>query len=49
MTIILMIMMMIRAMFVTVTAEISDCRDYVWWMTISQLLQLSNLSVLYLQ
>lgn len=29
MTIILMIMMMIRAMFVTVTAEISDCRDLV--------------------
>lgn len=49
MTILLMIMMMIRAMFMTVTAEISDCRDCVWLMTIAQLLQLSNLSVLYLQ
>lgn len=49
MTIILMIMMMIRAMFMTVTAEISHCRDCVWLMTIAQLLQLSNLSVLYLQ
>lgn len=38
MTIILMIMMMIRAMFMTVTAEISDCRDCVWLMTIAQLL-----------